>query len=912
MARAVVSYDKDLPEIPDRALQAHLPPTAYLRRKEGAPNEFEVVDGRRPSGLLMIDDLRAAVDYWRSGDDDQEPYAHASATSRRLLQYWFEEDQLVGDAPWRYYFGQREAIETLIFLHEVCGLRDAAQLVNQFADGAEVGRATDGSRYVRRKLADGRILSQKLPEPGLPRYAIKMATDSGKTIVMAMAIVWSHFHKRFEPDSTLSTNFLVLAPNVIVYQRLARVFAGNSMFRELPLIPPEWRAAWHQKVTLREDVPAPDASCNLFLVNVQQLYASAAAPSGSDNPVERLLGPRPRADLAGYDRPLAEALKGLPDLLVINDEAHHVHDEALRWHAMLTELHHALRSGLAAWLDFSATPKDQGGMYCPWVICDYPLAQAVEDRIVKAPIIVHTVQAQDPAHVTHDNAVELYAPWLRAAIERWRVHQRTFLPHRLNPVLFIMAESNSIADEIAKWLASPVGGAFKPGEVLTIHIDNTGEVRKGDLQAARRIAMTVDEPDSPVRAIVSVLMLREGWDVRNVTVVLGLRPFSAQAGILPEQAVGRGLRLMQGISSDRTQTLEVVGTRAFEDFVRGLETEGVGVVTVSNGPRPPEDIYPDAGKLDFDIAIPVTKPSYEFDYRRLGDLDPLALRAIFEHVDLDSDLAQHLRLEYLTTETEIHEETLQPGPAPISHALIGAITHKAMEAAHVVGAFAQLYPVVRTYLEQRCFGQLVDLEEERVRQHLARPVLQDAIAGYLGKEMGSLAHVRHPVEFQDTVLRLSDTARFTWRRGSIDCQHTVFNRVATYNAFEQYFADWLDRQHDVARFAALEAPPAHRFRLDYLKVSGARGWYEPDWVVVEQTARGATHWIVETKGREWENTAEKDAAIGLWCREVSEQTGQPWRYVRVNQEAFERRGPWRTWAALVSWIETHEEPYVEK
>ena len=71
-------------------------------------------------------------------------------------------------------------------------------------------------------------------------------------------------------------------------------------------------------------------------------------------------------------------MKSLKDVVVLNDEAHHVHDEDLQWSQSLLAIHRALPQGLSLWLDFSATPKDQSGMYFPWTVCDYPLAQAVE------------------------------------------------------------------------------------------------------------------------------------------------------------------------------------------------------------------------------------------------------------------------------------------------------------------------------------------------------------------------------------------------------------------------------------------------------------------------------------------------------------------------------------------------------
>jgi type III restriction enzyme len=91
-------------------------------------------------------------------------------------------------------------------------------------------------------------------------------------------------------------------------------------------------------------------------------------------------------------------------------------------------------------LDFSATPKDQNGTYYPWIICDYPLAQAVEDRVVKAPLIVHQVNRSDPEKVTKDNVTDVYGEWLLAALQRWREHYKIYKALGPKPVLFVMAE----------------------------------------------------------------------------------------------------------------------------------------------------------------------------------------------------------------------------------------------------------------------------------------------------------------------------------------------------------------------------------------------------------------------------------------------------------------------------------------
>ncbi len=124
---------------------------------------------------------------------------------------------------------------------------------------------------------------------------------------------------------------------------------------------------------------------------------------------------------------------------------------------------------------------------------------------------------------------------------------------------------------------------------------------------------------------------------------------------------------------------------------------------------------------------------------------------------------------------------------------------------------------------------------------------------------------------------------------------TVFNYVATYNNFERRFAEFLDQAPDVLRFASLgtteQGDSATRFRVDYLKPSGAIGFYHPDWAAVQQTPSGEVNWIIETKGRVWESTPAKDAAMAHWCEQVTALSGTPWRYARVNQVVFEAGQP---------------------
>jgi type III restriction enzyme len=891
MSQTVISYNRALPEVPGRT--PYTRPDAYLEKL--GEGDYAVRQGRRPSTMFLVDKLRAVVDAWR-----EQGYPGLSQVTQRLFHFWFDEDHLLADGqPFRYWWCQREAIETLVYLVEVRGMADFGQLAGAFGDVPvhgmipmpfEIHTTMDGQRLLRRWVPEvAHNADQPLPGPDLPRYAFKMATGSGKTVVMAMAIVWSYLNRHLPGGAGgLADNFLVVAPNVIVYERLERDFASNEIFYRLPLIPPEWRSAWAMKVILRGESAAPDPGDNLFVVNIQQIYESREEEWQPLNAVDAILGPPPKQDLASYETSMLERIKSLRNLMVLNDEAHHVHDDDLEWSKTLLALHENLQQqeglGLTAWLDFSATPKTQGGTYYPWCIVDYPLAQAIEDQIVKAPLIVHRVEKADPRRVTTKNVVQAYHDWIVVALERWREHTDCYRDVGQKPVLFIMAERTSYADAIGEHIRTHAG--LGENEVLVIHTDTQGQVYKKDLDQARAAARDVDRASNPIKVIISVLMLREGWDVKNVTVVLGLRPFTSQAGILPEQAVGRGLRLMPDISPDSRQTLEVIGTEAFEDFVRELEHEGVGIDTVSDPPPPPVKIYPVLDKLAYDIAIPLTKLRYAHEYRNLGELDVLSLEPIYGAGVLAEEVAIEIEMAFATTGTLVHQAVITPDRPLLSQEVVSDLTRAVSQRIALSGHFAELYRIVKQYVRQRCFGAEVDLERDDIKRRLRDPEIQEGIARYLSRAIARLSTEEREIEFEDAAFHLAQTQPFTWRRQHVVCERTIFNECAAFNDLEARFAQFLDRATDIVRFAAL-AESYTRFRVDYLSGTGAVRFYYPDFVAVQETQDGEVNWIIETKGREFDDVAHKDASIREWCAKITAQTGQAWRYLKVPQHVFD-------------------------
>jgi type III restriction enzyme len=873
-----LGYASQLPGLEDRDPYSH--PSKFVQKLPGSV-ELTVINERRPSEMLVVNKLREAVDDWRDSG-----YDGSSETTRKLFRWWFEEAEADGFRP---YWGQREAIETIAFLVEVDECRDVMELIGEYQDvpdptlidqGVSFQTTTDGVRQVLRARADGGFDTINLSDEGLARFALKMATGTGKTLVMALATVWSYFHARRESDSPLSTNFLVVAPNVIVFERLRTDFENGFVFRELPLIPRGWQ--FDLQVILRGESTEPVAAGNLFLTNIQQLYESGTGWTPK-NAIDKLLGRAPSGDPA-QGRRMLERIRDLDSLVVMNDEAHHVHDEDLEWNKTLAGLHRTLPRGLDLWLDFSATPKFQSGVYFPWIVCDYPLAQAVEDRIVKTPVILHMEDRPEPDHITGDTVVEKYRDWLVSGVERLRKHEKIYAEVGAKPVLFVMCESVRHADRIGDWMRDPAGGGLAEAEVLVIHTDSGGEVRKGELDDLRRLAREIDEPENPIKVVVSVLVLREGWDVRNVTIVLGLRPGTAAARILPEQAVGRGLRLMRDVGPDSEQVLEVMGTDAFENFVRELEKEGVHVQTERKPPKPPITIAPVRERIEFDIEIPRTEPFLVRRYTRIADLDVAGLRRLFELASADGSETIRLTAEAAAHGYELGEVTITDSRVPLAGEVLALIVQRTQAKAGLTLEFSTLAPLVEAFLRDIAFGETVDLDDEQVRRYLRREDVRDTVASELAPALGALTAEREPIALGAKPIKLSETAPFLWRREHLTCEKTIFNFVASFNPFESDFAEFLDRCDDVARFAALEGAG---FSLQYVKPSGATGLYYPDWVAVQTTDEGEVNWIVETKGRVWEGTEQKDAAVRYWCEQVTAAAEQPWNYVRVNQSTFE-------------------------
>ena len=867
--------------------------------------------------------IRQAVNAWRADN-----YKGVTATTRELLNFWFATDhRLANGTPFRYHAAQREAIETLIYLYEVAGVRRRKALLTQFAF----------------QTKDLRLP----PYDDFARYCIKMATGSGKTLVMALSIVWQFANACRENVPHYAKTFLILAPNIIVFDRLRSDFESGLIFRRLPLIPKHFQFWWDMAYYMRGDPERPYTQGALYLTNIQQFYARPDGKTDAEPDVmTAVLGsppPTSKSDLSDFD---ARIITRDGCLMVLNDEAHHTHDEESEWNLFIRRLHQKTtplppslnkegdggdlpypnlggrttptpslsRRGVqqeegiaspllnqeggqgggrvAAQLDFSATPRYSKGSLFAWTIFDYPLKQAILDGIVKRPIkgIAKIDEAKS------DLPEVQYRGYLVAAVERWKEYTDQLTPLRKKPILFVMLNDTHEADQIGAWLAETYPQSFAGDKLLVIHTNRSGDVAVKDLETARKTAHDVDAEHSPVNAIVSVLMLREGWDVQNVTVVVGLRPYSAKAEILPDQTIGRGLRLMfRDLAENYVERVDIIGNKAFMEFVEDLEKlENVKFDTFQLGKDKLTiiTIQPLPERQAYDLSIPDISPLIGRKKSLADEIAAIDVLAFdIPKLPLHGKEIEDIKTfpyegrDILTDETLLQREYQIP-PAQTPEEVIGYYARRITQNIKLPSQFAALTPKVREFFECKAFGKTIELHDPQVIKAMSTNLAAYVVIDTFEKVLRALIVEPKTPELLSANHWLSTTPPFPTSKKIFDAKKTVFNYTPCANDYEYAFAQFLDQAEDVTAFAKL--PEQFGFCIQYTDTLANIRNYFPDFIAKTDDD---SHWVLETKGREDVDVQHKDRAARNWCQTAAILTGKPWNYMKVPQKAFEGLHP---------------------
>jgi len=852
----------------------------------------------------LVAKVREEVHSWRNNG-----YDGASATSSALLRWWFDAEHFVEEADgtlstFRYYFAQREAVETVSWLHEVRRARDKFDLLRFDSSGA---------------------VSSGMFAEDWPRYVLKMATGAGKTKVLSLLLAWSYFHKLYEPDSTLSRNFLVIAPNIIVLDRLRADFDGLRIFFNDPVLPDNghegrnWRDDFQVTLHIQDDVRVVRETGNIFLTNIHRVFlGDVREPSLDDDDLRDYFlapfGAKPVGKTTDSKTDLGEIVREIDELAVFNDEAHHIHDPKMAWFKSIQDIHHQMlqRDGrLALQLDVTATPRHDNGAIFVQTVCDYPLVEAIHQNVVKHPVLPDAASRDRLRE--HKSAIftEHYADYLELGVEEWRKSYAEHEPLGKKAVLFVMTDDTKNGDEVGAYLEKICPEL--QGAVCVIHTKNNGEISeaasgksKEELEKLRKEANEIDTWKSPHKAIVSVLMLKEGWDVRSVTTIVGLRAYTAQSNILPEQTLGRGLRPMLGL--DGRQTVSVMGTPAFMEFVESIQSEGVTLEykPMGSGVKREDSLIVEVDNekdvAALDIALPKLSRRYQREFKNLDALDP----ATFSNarVPLKPFTVEQTReiVFKLMLDAEIHHTIQLDSAGPADYrSVVAFFARQLLKDLRLVGGYDVLYGKVKTFMREFLFEPSpVNLEDPVVLRNLSEPDAGKILYDSFKVAMNALTiQVAGTTRIEDRI-RLRDTRPFrTEPRGYLVPKKSLFTRIVGEphsGGLELKFARFLDEASDVAAFAKNYL--AVGFKLDYVRADGDLSTYTPDFIV--RTTDG-TIWIIETKGREELDLPQKMKRLQLWRADATdaEEDGQRYDFVFVDEDGFEQHQP-HTFAALAA------------
>jgi type III restriction enzyme len=884
-----------------------------------------------------------------------------------------------------FHEGQKQAILNTIYAHEVLRIKTLTELYTSVAPDA----ALESDRTSKIITAD---------KNAYPKYCMKMATGTGKTWVLQALMIWQFLNASRQPQSDRFTrNFLVVAPGLIVYDRLLDAFSGKERggkrdfeksdlkkFQEL-FIPETYRDEVFRfvqgAVCQKEEIGRKVTNGGLIAISNwhilsdegEELEADTAAPGADRDPaavVEDLLPLTPGTsqgnDLNQLNRKFERGsilnyLKDLPSLMVFNDEAHHIHDfkkegevNEVEWQKSLNLIAEP-KGPRFIQVDFSATPYNQVGTgknvkltYFPHIIVDFDLKTAMRLGLVKSLVL----DKRKEIGALSDEELEFKAyrdengnpslsegqrVMLRAGLAKLKKLEIEFakVDDTRHPKMLVMCEDTSVTPLVDEFLRLE---GLAEDEILRVDSNRKGDLNKEDWAVLREKLFDMDAHKHP-RVVISVLMLREGFDVNNICVIVPLR--SSQARILLEQTIGRGLRLMwrgneyddlkrdnrqlikQGKSPESMiDILSIVEHPAFQQFYEELMSEGLAGEVDDD-----DDNTSATGDL---ISVPLREGYEAYDFHfpfilrereetlHTQEIDIAALEPFrgFTLAQLKSIIGKGEKFisEDVQTSTRFGDYRVDGGVMTATGyndyvarivRRIGDLLSQPLTRSSKVFANQSQFPHTQVnkpqlaawvdgYIRHTLFEPgfnpmqeenwrvlLVDTVTEHVIKIMARKLLEAE-----EKRVDGDAEVAHR--------RLSEVERIAVRdTASVLVSKCIYSRLpypSRNGGLEKAFIEMADRDGQVEALCKINEQKHDFVRLRYLKEDGLPALYSPDFVV----RTGATVYLVETKAQEQlahPNVNRKRRAALAWCERINglspdQRMNCEWKYVLLGEALF--------------------------
>ncbi|MFI5558606.1 DEAD/DEAH box helicase family protein [Amycolatopsis japonica] len=903
-------------------------------------------------------------------------------TTAELLKFWFQQDYC-DLRPLNFHEGQRAAILHTIYAHEVIGARSLRELYEAVAGEA---------------MLDGGVLGEVMRERhSHPKYAAKMATGTGKTWVLNALLVWQYLNKLANPaDERFTSNFLLVAPGLIVYDRLLDSFQGkmidgerdfttSDIYQQRDLfIPENYRTPvfgfLQSSITTKTEIGRKVTGTGLIAITNWHLLAGQEDPDfvpakeDAEAPGHEIdakaavesFFPLTPGTAAGnalnvLDRRFGrggqlESLKALPDLLVFNDEAHHIHEVRkadeftdVEWQKSLMEIASTKGSRFIQ-IDFSATPynevgqgKNKGRAYFPHIVVDFDLTSAMRAGLVKALALD---KRKDVASLPLDFKAERdeqkqvtglsqgQRVMLRAGLRKLDILEEQFTnadPDK-HPKLLVICEDTTVTPHVVEFLQST---GLSEDDILQVDSGRKAELGPSQWEPIRERLFDVDRHKQP-KVIVSVLMLREGFDVNNICVVVPLR--SSEASILLEQTIGRGLRLMwrgnDAIDELKRETRERIAKReeptnyfdvlfivehpAFSRFYEELlgdglvgeagdDTDSIGAI----GDLEHIDLRP--GYQAYDIEVPIVIRDTDEEMKK-PSLDPLTLtpskyqvewlvqqigkgdRFISHDAQTGTQYGDYRVNGGILTATG-YNDYLSRMTTRITEALGRSLTSSA-------GKYKEIsqYPILQeykplltgwldAYIRHRLFGPKFDpLEGENWRVLL----LDDVAHNIAGVFATKLVELQENQSVADAIIKyrlLSSVTTIPVRSSaSVEVNKCIYPKLpipSRGGGLERLFIKWADQDTRVEALLKVHEQRHDFLRRPYLKADGMPAQYSPDFLVRTDTEV----YVVETKAQSAlsdENVKRKQRAALAWCEQLNELPARQradlsWHYVLLGE-----------------------------
>lgn len=465
-----------------------------------------------------------------------------------------------------------------------------------------------------------------------------------------------------------------------------------------------------------------------------------------------------------------------------------------------------------------------------------------------------------------------------------------------------MTDDTTNCDDVAKFLENYYDDL--KGQILTIHTNEKGEITdslgtkkkisKDELSELRKIANTIDDFENPYKVIVSVLMLKEGWDVNNVTTIVGLRPYE-KPKILPEQTLGRGLRKMYREENLR-ERLTVIGTPNFMEFASELEKEGVEIKEIDVGEDVINDFYissevtENEKKLDdHDIEFPFIIENAFRNDELLKTVDPSKFKfKPLEYKELETIKKIKIVWEYSVSKEISRESEYDKNYSLDAYNILSALAKSILDELRIKKGlgFKIVCEKTQELIENYLFGKNIELSHDLTKANLCLIETRRVIISIMVDEIKKI------IIQEKTETKIGKIFKFSEDKNRrvknienaiyFEPEKSVYNRHFFDSKFEEEVNIYLENLPDVK--ACIKNMGF--VKIPYQNAGGFWSSYIPDFFIKLNESEFC---ILETKGAEYLNDPIKKNALESTITKINDfHTDKKFTSLYVLQDKYDK------------------------